>query len=128
MFIRYEDIKDEKIVDVRTTLEHKLTPFTKYSIPIIEIEEYLKIKKFYPMAFYVVLKGILKRRKFIKSRLFMISRNRKKTLVLVCSKGRLRSVMLYFYVRFLGIKCKILYKGIKPLLKSSERKKLNEFL
>lgn len=128
MFIRYEDIKDEKMIDVRTTLEHELTPFTKYSIPIIEIQEYLRIKKFYPIAFYIILKGILKRRKFIKTRLIMISRNRKKTLVLACSRGRLRSPMLYFYARLLGIKCEILYKGIKPLLKSSERKKLNEFL
>ena len=128
MFIRYEDIKDEKVVDVRTTLEHELTPFTKYSIPIIEIEEYLKIKKFYPMAFYIILKGILKRRRFIKTRLLMIYRNRKKALVLVCSRGRLRSPMLYFYARLLGIKCEILYRGIKPLLKSSERKKLNELL
>lgn len=128
MFIKYENIKAEKLVDVRTTLEHKLTPFIKYNVPVIEIDEYLKIKKFYPTAFYIILKGIIKRRKIIKNRFFMISRNRKKTLVIVSSRGMLRSVILYFYVSFLGIKCKVLYKGIKPLLKVSERKKLNEFL
>ena len=128
MFIKYKNIKNEKIVDIRTTVEHELTPFTRYSVPIIEIQEYLKIKKFYPIAFYIILKGIFKRRRYIKARLLMISRNKKNVLVFACSRGRLRSPMLYLYARFLGIKCKILYKGIKPLLKSSEREKLNEFL
>lgn len=128
MFIRYEDIKNEKMVDVRTTREHELTPFTKYSIPVIEIEEYLRIKRFYPLAFYIILKGILKRRTYIKNRLIMISRNREKTLVFACSRGRLRSPIVYLYARLLRIKCKILYKGIKPILKTSERKKLNELL
>lgn len=128
MFIRYENITIEKLIDVRTVKEFNIASLAKYNIPIINEKEYAILKKCYPIAFIIIGIGLLKRRKIIKDQLMKISVQRRIPLVIACSRGRLRSPMLYLYCRLLGVKCKVLSKGIKPLLRGSDRAKLTDFL
>lgn len=116
MFIKYHDIKDERVIDVRTITEFKTNSLFSYNIPIINESEHKLIKKFYPMAFYIIIKSLLKNKFYIKNELLRISSNGTIPLVLCCSRGRLRSPVVCIYAMSLGIKCEILYKGIKPLL------------
>lgn len=128
MFIKYEHITIERLIDVRTVKEFNIASLASYNIPIINEKEYAILKKCYPIAFIIIGIGILKRRKIIRSELMEISQQRKIPLIIACSRGRLRSPMVYLYCRFLGIKCKVLLSGIKPLLRDSDRERLTEYL
>lgn len=117
MFIKYHKIKDERVIDVRTITEFKTNSLFSYNIPIINESEHKLIKKFYPMAFYIIIKSLLKNKSYIRYELLRISSNGDLPLVIGCSRGRLRSPVVCIYAIILGIKCKVLYKGIKPLVK-----------
>lgn len=113
MFVRYENINNRKVIDVRTKTEFINMNMTEFNIPIINEEEHKVIKKFYPTAFFIIVKGIIINRREIRRKLLQISNNGKEQVIIACSRGRLRSPIVYFYARFLGIRCKVLWGGLK---------------
>lgn len=113
MFIDFKNITTEKTIDVRTESEFKKMPLFKYNIPIINEKEHARIKKIYPIAFFIIFRGLYLRKNQIKKDLFEISENGKHKVVIGCSRGRLRSPVMYFYAKKLGINCKVLSRGIK---------------
>lgn len=117
MFIKYEDIKDEILIDCRTEEEFALMPLFDKNIPIIDKKTHTMIKKFYPCAFFVITYGLLKNKKQIKQKLLEYSNNKTKKIIVGCSRGRLRSPIMYFYAKSLGLNVKVLYKGIKRFYK-----------
>lgn len=113
MFIKYEDIKDEVLIDCRTKEEFELMPLFDKNIPIIDKNKHMIIKKFYPCAIFVIIYGLLINKYEIKEKLIKYSNNKKSKIIVGCSRGRLRSPIMYIYAKSLGIDVKILYKGIK---------------
>ncbi|WP_152891744.1 hypothetical protein, partial [Clostridium tarantellae] len=113
-------IRTEVTIDVRTKTEYKLMPLFSCNIPIINEKQHKIIKKFYPLAFFIIFLGIYKNKNFIKETLINLSNNKKNKIIFGCSRGRLRSPMMYFYAKYLGIDCKVLYKGIKGVLHDKE--------
>lgn len=113
MFIRYENIRNEKVIDVRTKTEFKSMNLFPYNIPIINEKQHKIIKRFYPSALFIITWCIFKKRKYIKKTLLAISNNGKDSIIIACSRGRLRSPLTYVYAKCLGLNCKILTKGIK---------------
>ncbi|MGL4992227.1 MAG: hypothetical protein ACRCYE_03410 [Sarcina sp.] len=113
MFIRFENITNEVKIDVRTKSEFKKMPLFDNNIPVIDEQEHKIIKKIYPIAFFIIGYGLYKRKKYIKSRLLELSDNRNLKIVIACSRGRLRSPVVYFYAKYLGINCKVVSKGLK---------------
>ncbi len=113
MFIKYEDINDEILIDCRTEEEFNSMPLFNKNIPIIDRKTHMMIRKFYPCAFFVIIHGLYKNKDNIKSRLLEYSDNGNNKIILGCSRGRLRSPVMCIYARKLGIDAKVLYRGIK---------------
>lgn len=123
MFIKFEDINNRKLIDVRTKSEFLEMNMTQYNIPVINEKQHQRIKKFYPLAIFIIVKSIMKNRERIKELLIKISNNKNEEVIIACSRGRLRSPITYIYARLIGIKCRILWGGLKKiyLLKKSIR-------
>ncbi|MDC4241505.1 hypothetical protein NE398_15310 [Clostridium tertium] len=123
MFIKFDDINNRKLIDVRTKSEFLDMNMTKYNIPVINEEQHLRIKRFYPLAIFIIVKSIIKNREGIKELLIEVSNNKSEEVIIACSRGRLRSPITYIYARFIGIKCRILWGGLKKryLLKKGIR-------
>ena len=123
MFIKFEDINNRKLIDVRTKSEFLEMNMTKYNIPVINEEQHLRIKRFYPLAIFIIVKSIIKNREGIKELLIEVSNNKSEEVIIACSRGRLRSPITYIYARLIGIKCRILCGGLKKryLLKKGIR-------
>ncbi|MFI3209506.1 MAG: hypothetical protein R3Y64_00405 [Peptostreptococcaceae bacterium] len=117
MYINYEDITNEVLIDCRTSEEFAIMPLFKKNIPIINRKTHLIIKKFYPCAFFVIIYGLIKNYKDIKQKLLLYSDNCTKDIILGCSRGRLRSPIMYLYARSIGINAKVLKNGIKRFYK-----------
>lgn len=117
MFIKYEDITNEVLIDCRTKEEFKKMPLFQKNIPIIDKKTHDMIKKFYPCAFFVIIYGLFKNKNYIKEKLIKYSDNKTKNIIIGCSRGRLRSPIMYFYAKKLGLNAKVLYKGIKRFYK-----------
>ncbi len=117
MYIKLEDIKDEVTIDVRSKEEFEKMPLFKYNVPVIDEKDHKLLKKYIMIAFPIILIGLIKNRKNIKRDLLRLSNNKEKTIVLGCSQGRLRSPIVAFYSRCLGIDTKILEEGIKQYFK-----------
>lgn len=113
MFISYKNINNRTLIDVRTKTEFIKMNMCDYNIPIINEKQHRKIKEFYPTAFFIICYGIYKNRMEIKRKLLLYSNNREDEVILACSRGRLRSPITYLYARLLGIKCKVLWGGLK---------------
>ncbi|WP_322395046.1 hypothetical protein, partial [Clostridium perfringens] len=113
MFVKFENINDRKIIDVRTKSEFLIMNMTEYNIPVIDELQHQKIKSFYPLAIFIISIGIIKNRKKIKKLLLEMSNNRNDEVIIACSRGRLRSPITYLYARIIGVKCKILWGGLK---------------
>lgn len=113
MFIKFEKINNRKLIDVRTKSEFLEMNMTQYNIPVINEEEHRRIKRFYPLAIFIIVKSIIKNRQKIKHLLLKISNNKNEEIVIACSRGRLRSPLTYIYARVIGVKCKILWGGLK---------------
>ena len=114
MFIDYEDIQKEDItIDVRTIEEFNSMPLFKHNIPLINKEEHDRLKKRIYLAIPIILKSFIKNKEEIKKQLLFFSYHGKKRVIIGCSRGRLRSPIIYFYAKKLGINAKILNKGIK---------------
>lgn len=114
MFIKINELnKDDITVDVRTASEFNDFTIFKHNIPIINEAQHKRIKKFYPTAIPIILYGLIKNREIIKRDLLKVSNYGKCKIIVGCSRGRLRSPIMYLYARMLGIKCKVLYRGIK---------------
>lgn len=131
MFINYENIKEKDItIDVRTFEEFSIMPLLKYNIPLINKEEHNKLKKRIYLAVPIILKGFIRNRMQIKNALLLLSCHGEKRIIIGCSRGRLRSPLIYLYARILGIDAKILNKGIKRFYinKPNTIKNLNGFL
>lgn len=111
MYIKLEDIKDEVTIDVRSKEEFEKMPLFKYNVPVIDEKDHKLLKKYIMIAFPIILIGLIKNRKNIKRDLLRLSNNKEKTIVLGCSQGRLRSPIVAFYSRCLGIDTKILEGG-----------------
>ncbi|EEH99559.1 hypothetical protein PMY38_03115 [Clostridium tertium] len=123
MFIKFDDINNRKLIDVRTKSEFLDMNMTKYNIPVINEEQHLRIKRFYPLAIFIIVKSIIKNREGIKELLIEVSNNKSEEVIIACSRGRLRSPITYIYARLIGIKCRILWGGLKKryLLKKGIR-------
>lgn len=120
IFIKYLDIKDEITIDVRTKSEFKNMNLFQYNLPVISEEEHKKIKNFYPSAIFIIVKSIFLKRSHFKNELVRISNNGTIPIVIGCSRGRLRSPLMYLFCKYIGIKnSKILWAGIKPLFKNN---------
>ena len=115
MFIKFEDINNRKLIDVRTKSEFLEMNMTQYNIPVINEKQHQRIKKFYPLAIFIIVKSIMKNRERIKELLIKISNNKNEEVIIACSIGRLRSPITYIYARLIGIKCRILWGGLKKI-------------
>ena len=121
MFIKLENIENEKLIDVRSEEEHKEMPLCKYNIPVINKNEHNILRKNIYLAIPIILYGLIKNRKLIKRDLLTISDNKTKKVVIGCSQGRLRSPIVCIYARMLGIKSFVLKNGIKQYYVPKER-------
>ena len=115
MFIKFEDINNRKLIDVRTKSEFLEMNMTQYNIPVINEKQHQRIKKFYPLAIFIIVKSIMKNRERIKELLIKISNNKNEEGIIACSRGRLRSPITYIYARLIGINCRILWGGLKKI-------------
>ena len=115
MFIKFENINNRKLIDVRTKSEFLEMNMTQYNIPVINEKQHQRIKKFYPLAIFIIVKSIMKNRERIKELLIKISNNKNEEVIIACSRGRLRSPITYIYARLIGIKCRILWGGLKKI-------------
>jgi len=113
MFIKFENINNKKLIDVRTKSEFLNMNMTEYNIPVIDEEQHNMIKRLYPFAIFIIIKSIIKNREIIRKRLLEISNNKREEVIIACSRGRLRSPITYIYARFIGIRCRILWGGLK---------------
>ena len=113
MFIKYEDIKDEILIDSRTKEEFEKMPLFDKNLPIIDKKTHDKIKRFYPCALFVITYSLVKNRNQIKDKLIELSNNKSSRIIIGCSRWRLRSPILCMYAWHLGINAKVLSKGIK---------------
>lgn len=121
MFIKLENIENEKLIDVRSEEEYKEMPLCKYNIPVINKNEHNILRKNIYLAIPIILYGLIKNRKLIKRDLLTISDNKTKKVVIGCSQGRLRSPIVCIYARMLGIKSFVLKNGIKQYYVPKER-------
>lgn len=113
MFVKFKDINGERLIDVRTRKEFVETNLFPINIPIINGEQYAKIKRFYPCALFVIGVNLIKDRKRIKLRLLEESNFGMYPIILACSRGRLRSPLMCVYARMLGINARVLWGGVK---------------
>lgn len=113
MFVKFKDIKGERLIDVRTYKEFVETNLFPINIPVINGKQYAKIKRFYPCALFVIGANLIKDRKRIKERLLEESNFGTYPIILACSRGRLRSPLMCIYARMLGINAHVLLGGIK---------------
>ena len=117
MFIKYKNISlNDRLIDVRTHTEYRETRLFPINMPIVDEQQYEKIKKFYPLAFFIVLKNLLLNRKKIKKRLLKESDYGIFCLIFVSSRGILRSPLVCIYAKLLGLNAKVLLGGIKGQL------------
>lgn len=117
MFINYEDIqKDDITIDVRTSEEFNENTIFESNIPIINKEEHQRLKKIPFLAIPIIIKSLIKNKKEIQDNIFFFSYFGEKRLIFGCSKGRLRSPIMYLYAKSLGINAKVLKKGIKTYI------------
>ena len=82
MFIKLENIENEKLIDVRSEEEHKEMPLCKYNIPVINKNEHNILRKNIYLAIPIILYGLIKNRKLIKRDLLTISDNKAKKVVM----------------------------------------------
>lgn len=120
--IRYHDITDEITVDARTRDQYNSDKKLQYNIPIINKIQYDFLHRHLIIAELVIIYGLLKNLKNIKTDLIKISNNKKSKIVIGCSKGRLRSPTLWAYAKLLGIDAKVLEGGVVNI----DSKKLNK--
>lgn len=121
MFINYNNIREDDItIDVRTSEEFNKNTIFEYNIPIINKDEHKKLKKAPFLAIPIILKGLINNREEIKNQLLFFSYFNEKRIIVGCSKGRLRSPIMYFYAKTLGINVKVLKKGIKTYIITEE--------
>lgn len=124
MFIRFENITNEITIDVRTVSEFNSMRLFQYNIPIINEDEHIRIKSFYPLAIPIILISLYRNKNYIKKNLMLLSNDGSLPIVIGCSRGRLRSPIVFLYAKFIGIKkCKILFGGIKVFFLTKEKKK-----
>ncbi|GAA0071660.1 hypothetical protein UT300003_31850 [Clostridium sardiniense] len=126
MFIRFENITDEITIDVRTVSEFNNMRLFQYNIPIINEDDHIRIKSFYPLAIPIILVSLYRNKNYIKKRLMILSNNGAHPIVIGCSRGRLRSPIVFLYAKFIGVKkCKILFGGIKIFFLNKEKRDSN---
>lgn len=117
MFIKYEDIQETDItIDVRTFEEFSNKTIFESNIPIINEQEHAKLKRIPFLAIPIILNSLIKNKYRLMNQLYLFSYFGEKRLVFGCSKARLRSPIMYFYARLLGIEAKVLKKGIKTYI------------
>lgn len=115
--IKYEDIKDEITVDVRTKEQYSENNVFKYNIPIMTKEEHDFLHRHLFWAEVIVIYGMIKNIKEITKDLIRVSHNKTKALIIGCSKGRLRSPTMWAYAKLIGINAKVLENGILGIKK-----------
>ncbi|WP_373600917.1 rhodanese-like domain-containing protein [Paraclostridium bifermentans] len=110
--IDFKDISNEVTIDVRTKEEYLKNGRLDYNIEIITKREHEFLHKHLFWAEVVILYGMIKNLKYIKSQLINLSVNKERPVVIGCSKGRLRSPTMWIYAKMLGIDAKVLRGGI----------------
>ncbi|TQQ83892.1 hypothetical protein EXD82_09360 [Peptacetobacter hominis] len=122
MFIKFEDISDEVLIDCRTKEEFAEMPLFDKNIPIIDKKTHNMIKRFYPCALFVILFSLIKNKDSIRKKILEYSVQGEKKVVFGCSRGRLRSPIMCLYARYIGVESVVLSKGIKRFFKTSSQK------
>lgn len=110
--IDYKDISNEVTIDVRTKEEYLKNGRLDYNIEIITKREHEFLHKHLFWAEIIILYGMIKNLKYIKSQLINLSHDKEKPVIIGCSKGRLRSPTMWIYAKMLGIDAKVLRGGI----------------
>ncbi|MGL4848805.1 MAG: hypothetical protein ACRC28_07720 [Clostridium sp.] len=123
IFIKYDNITNEETIDVRSKSEFNQMHLFKYNLPIINEIQHKKIKCFYPCALFIIINSLLKNKSYFREQLLKISNNKQKPIIIACSRGRLRSPIVFLYAKILRIpNCKILLGGLKPIYKREQKK------
>lgn len=117
--IKHSEIVDEVTVDVRTPTEYGSITKLQHNISVIDEKEYDFLHRNKPIAGIIVLYGLIKNRKNIKDELLSISDNNSKKIIIACSKGRIRSPVVWMYSRYLKIDSKVLLDGINSIKNNS---------
>ncbi|MFL8675953.1 hypothetical protein [Clostridioides sp. GD02404] len=117
--IKHSEIVDEVTVDVRTPTEYGSITKLQHNISVIDEKEYDFLHRNKPIAGIIVLYGLIKNRKNIKNKLLSISDNNSKKIIIACSKGRIRSPVVWMYSRYLKMDSKVLLDGINSLKNNS---------
>ncbi|KPI49997.1 hypothetical protein KW95_11160 [Clostridioides difficile] len=117
--IKHSEIVDEVTVDVRTPTEYGSITKLQHNISVIDEKEYDFLHRNKPIAGIIVLYGLIKNRKNIKNKLLSISDNNSKKIIIACSKGRIRSPVVWMYSRYLKIDSKVLLDGINSIKNNS---------
>ncbi|WLD27643.1 hypothetical protein CDIFMA2_15250 [Clostridioides difficile] len=119
--IKHSEIVDEVVVDVCTSIEYGSIAKLEHNISVINEKEYDFLHRYKPIAGIVVLYGLIKNHKKIKDRLLSISDNNSKKIIIACSRGRLRSPIVWMYSKYLKIDSKVLMDGIHSLKNNSKK-------
>lgn len=118
--VNFSDLsKEDLIVDVRTKEEHTLGSVTDINIPILKQEDRGFYLRHTWLVIPVIVNGLWKNRKEVCDSIDnVVITNNIKYIVIACSKGRLRSPITWWYLRFKykDIKFKVLKGGIKGVV------------
>ena len=118
--VNFEDLSEEVlVVDVRTKEEHTLGSITDINIPILKREDRGFYLRHTSLAVPIIINGLWKNRgELCRSIDNVVITNNIKYIIIACSKGRLRSPLTWWYLRFRfkGIEFKVLRGGIKGVL------------
>ncbi len=114
MYIKYENIEKRICIDVRTTEEFNMMNVFNNNIPTLDVCQHSMITKYPLFAIYFVIKGFIENKNEIKKSLLYLSNNKRSPILVACSRGRLRSPLIYLYAKRLGIDAKVLKGGLRP--------------
>lgn len=104
--------EDDILIDVRSAEEFNRFSTSNINIPVINKKLHNKLKKMYPLAIPIIAYGLYKDREKIKRNILQ-HKDGSKRIVFMCSRGRLRSPFMFFYAKAIGIKSKVLFRGVK---------------
>ncbi|MGL4850958.1 MAG: rhodanese-like domain-containing protein [Clostridium sp.] len=103
------------LVDVRTNKEYKAKHIKgAKNVQAMDYKDYLNMKTIYPLAPITITRSIYRRQDIIREELEEIYGTGDREIIFYCSRGRLRSPLIYLYAKYcLKMKCKVLWGGIK---------------
>lgn len=116
-FVEFKDVTSENLlVDVRTLEEFNKQNLNCINIPVMNRQQHLFLHRHKKIALVIVVYGLIINSVKIFRDLKKVTND--KTLIFYCSKGRLRSPVMYltYKILFRNRVCKILKGGIRSVL------------